>query len=259
MGTFSIAAYDVVAGCAGVAVSSRMPSIGALSVFARAASGAIATQALINPLLGIDGLELLRTHSADETLRRLLASDPGADSRQVAIVDKYGRSAAHTGPETHPWSGHRAAPGYAVAGNMLVDMRTVDAMAEQFEATAGKPLHERLLLSLEAGQQAGGDRRGKQSAALYVNNGEPYPYLDLRVDDHPEPVAELRRIYEVAKRELLPFVEALPTRKNPHGRFDELFEPPAHPILTRAEPSPVRGAQTATPAPRRRVPPALDG
>ncbi|MEV0057767.1 DUF1028 domain-containing protein, partial [Saccharopolyspora shandongensis] len=99
-----------------------------------------------------------------------------------------------------------------------------DAMAEQFEATADKPLHERLLLSLEAGQQAGGDRRGKQSAALYVNNGEPYPYLDLRVDDHPEPVAELRRIYEVAKRELLPFVEALPTRKNPQGRFDELLE-----------------------------------
>ncbi|MEV6227847.1 DUF1028 domain-containing protein [Saccharopolyspora shandongensis] len=127
VGTSSIAAYDVVAGCAGVAASTRMPSIGALSVFARAASGAIATQALINPLLGIDGLELLRMHSADETLRRLLASEPGSESRQVAIVDKYGRSAAHTGPETHPWSGRRAAPGYAVAGNMLVDMRTVDA------------------------------------------------------------------------------------------------------------------------------------
>lgn len=224
--TFSIVAYDVATGCAGVAISTGMPSIGALSVFARAGAGALATQALINPLLGVDGLELLATLSAGETLRRLLASDPGADSRQVAIVDKCGGSAAHTGAETHPWSGHRAAPGYAVAGNTLVDGRTVDAMAERFAATADEPLHERLLSALEAGQRAGGDRRGTQSAALQVNNGQPYPYLDLRVDDHAEPVVELRRIHEVAKRELLPFVEALPTRANPRGSFEDLLQTP---------------------------------
>ncbi|MER5389942.1 DUF1028 domain-containing protein [Saccharopolyspora sp. NPDC002686] len=222
-GTFSIVAHDVAAGCAGVAISTCMPAIGSLAVHARADSGAVATQALINPLLGIDGLELLRTHSAEEALGKLLASDPGAESRQVIVVDRCGRAAAHTGPETHPWRGHRVGPGYAVAGNMLVDARTVDAMAERFEATAGEPLHERLLASLEAGQRAGGDRRGKQSAALHVNNGAPYPYLDLRVDDHPEPVAELRRIHEVAKAEMLPFVAALPTRENPRGRFDELL------------------------------------
>ncbi|MBQ0928316.1 DUF1028 domain-containing protein [Saccharopolyspora endophytica] len=223
VGTFSIAAYDVASGRAGVAVSTRMPAIGALAVFTDAASGSVATQALINPLLGVDGLELLEEHSAEQTLRRLLDADPGADSRQVSIVDRHGGSAAHTGTETHPWSGHRTGPGFAVAGNMLVDGRTIDAMVESFEATADEPLHERLLLSLEAGQRAGGDRRGKQSAALRVSSGEPYPYLDLRVDDHPEPVAELRRVYEVAKRELLPFVEALPTRANPHGRFHELL------------------------------------
>ncbi|RKT85516.1 Uncharacterized conserved protein, Ntn-hydrolase superfamily [Saccharopolyspora antimicrobica] len=222
-GTFSIAAYDVAVGCAGIAISTRMPAIGSLAVHVHADSGAVATQALINPLLGADGLELLRTHSAEAALHELIASDPGADARQVAVVDRHGRAAAHTGPETHPWRGHRVGQGYAVAGNMLVDGRTVDAMAERFEATAGEPLHERLLAALEAGQRAGGDRRGKQSAALHVNTGAPHPHLDLRVDDHPEPVAELRRIHEVAKRELLPFVAALPTRENPLGGFEELL------------------------------------
>ncbi|GAA4619960.1 DUF1028 domain-containing protein [Saccharopolyspora hordei] len=221
--TFSIAAHDVAAGCAGIAISTRMPAIGSLAVHVHAGSGAVATQALINPLLGVDGLELLRTRSADETLRELLASDPGAESRQVIVVDRCGRAAAHTGAETHPWRGHRVGQGYAVAGNTLVDGRTVDAMAERFEATAGEPLDERLLAALEAGQRAGGDRRGKQSAALHVNAGAPHPYLDLRVDDHPDPVAELRRVHEVAKRELLPFVAALPTRENPLGGFDELL------------------------------------
>ena len=224
VGTFSIAAYDRATGCAGVAVSTCMPAIGALTVFADGNSGAVATQALINPLLGVDGLELLRTRSAEETLRALLDADPGADSRQVAVVDARGGAAAHTGAETHPWSGHRTGPGFAVAGNMLVDARTVEAMADRFTATGGEPLHARLVQSLEAGQRAGGDRRGKQSAALRVSTGEPYPHLDLRVDDHPEPVAELRRIYEVVKRELLPFVDALPTRSNPSGRFHELLD-----------------------------------
>ncbi|SDY20071.1 Uncharacterized conserved protein, Ntn-hydrolase superfamily [Saccharopolyspora shandongensis] len=222
-GTFSIVAYDQAAGLCGVAVSSRMPAIGALSVFAHAESGAIATQALINPLLGVDGLELLRSHPAEQALHRVLARDPGADARQVAMVDRFGRAAAHTGSETHPWSGHRVGNGYAVAGNILVDGGTVDAMAERFEATAEAPLAERLLAALEAGQGAGGDRRGKQSACLFVHHGHPYPYLDLRVDDHADPVTELRRLYDVAKRELLPFVHALPTRARPAGEFDQLL------------------------------------
>lgn len=221
-GTFSIVGYDVESDVCGVAISTAMPAIGGLSVFARAGRGAIATQALINPLLGVDGLELLADHAAEDALRQALAADPLAAMRQVAVVDRAGRGAGHTGDETHPWSGHRTGAGYAVAGNMLVGEPVLTAMAERFEARDDEPLHERLLAALEAGQEAGGDRRGKQSAALRIDTGLPYPYLDLRVDDHLEPVAELRRIHTVARQELLPFVDALPTRDNPAGRLDLL-------------------------------------
>lgn len=223
-GTFSIVAFDAATGACGVAISSRMVSIGSLCVFARAEAGAVATQALINPLLGVDALELLRTHPAEEALSRVLEADPDAESRQVALVGRDGSAAAHTGGQTHPWSGHRSGPGYAVAGNILTGADTLDAMAERWQAGQGEPLDERLLSALEAGQAAGGDRRGRQSAALYVHAGHPYPYLDLRVDEHPDPVAELRRVHGVAERELLPFVEALPTRANPWGTFDRLLD-----------------------------------
>lgn len=223
-GTFSIVAHDPVAGVCGVAVASRMPAIGALTVFAHADVGAVATQALINPLLGVDALELLRTLPADEALTAVLADDPEPDSRQVAVVDRTGRAAAHTGFMTHPWCGHRTGEGYAVAGNILTGGGTLDAMAEAWESGAALPFDERLLRALEAGQAAGGDRRGRQSAALYVHTGNPYPHLDLRVDEHTDPVAELRRVHGVARRELLPFVEALPTRENPAGAFDRLHE-----------------------------------
>lgn len=217
VGTFSIVAYDVAAEACGVAISTAMPAIGALSVFARAGAGAIATQALINPLLGVDGLESLKARSAEETLRAVLDTDPDREARQLVIVDRHGSAAAHTGSRTHPWSGHRVGSGYGVAGNILTGEDTITAMAERFESRSGAPLRERLLAALVAGQEAGGDRRGKQSAALFVHTGHPYPYLDLRVDDHPDPVTELQRIHEVAKEELLPFVEALPTRANPRG------------------------------------------
>lgn len=207
-----------------MALSSRMPAIGALTVFAHAGAGAIATQALINPLLGADGLELLWSHPAEDVLQRVLATDPAADSRQVAVVDRAGRAAAHTGEQTHPWSGHLLGEGYAVAGNILTGADTLQAMAQRYEDGAGDPLSERLLSALEAGQAAGGDRRGKQSAALYVHTGHPYPYLDLRVDEHGDPVAELRRVYGVAQRELVPFVAALPTRARPQGDFGRLLD-----------------------------------
>lgn len=223
-GTFTLVAHDPATGTCGVAISSRMPAIGALTVFAHAEAGAVATQALINPLLGADALELLRSRPAEEVLEQVLVTDPDVDSRQVALVDTEGRSAAHTGEQTHPWSGHRLGEGYAVAGNILTGADTLDAMATRFEATADEPMDERLLSALEAGQQAGGDRRGRQSAALYVHTGNPYPYLDLRVDEHPDPVAELRRVHGVAQHELLPFVEALPTRARPGGSFERLLE-----------------------------------
>ncbi len=221
-GTFTIVAHDPENRTCGVALASRMPAIGALTVFAHAELGAVATQALINPLLGVDVLERLRSQSAAEALKEVLAQDPEPDSRQVAVVDGRGRSAAHTGSMTHPWCGHRVGEGYAVAGNILTGADTLDAMVRSWEAEPERPFDERLLSALEAGQAAGGDRRGKQSAALYVHTGHPYPYLDLRVDEHPDPVAELRRVHGVARRELLPFVEALPTRDNPRGAFERL-------------------------------------
>ncbi|WP_017611991.1 DUF1028 domain-containing protein [Nocardiopsis salina] len=224
-GTFTLVAHDPATGTCGVAISSRMPAIGAFTVFAHARAGAVATQALINPLLGTDALELLHSRPADEALDQVLATDPDADARQVALVDTEGRSAAHTGAQTHPWSGHRLGAGYAVAGNILTGADTLDAMAERFEATAAEPMDQRLLAALESGQEAGGDRRGRQSAALYLHTGHPYPYLDLRVDEHPDPVAELRRVHGVAHEELLPFVESLPTRARPAGAFDRLLHP----------------------------------
>lgn len=224
IGTFSVVAHDVSAGECGVAVSTGMPAIGGLSVFADAAAGAVATQALINPLLGVDGLRLLRSRPAGEALREALRTDPQPDLRQLAMVDACGRTAAHTGSDTHPWSGHLLGDGYAVAGNTLAGGQVVEAMARCFEEAAGQPLAERLLRALEAGKEAGGDRRGEQSAALYLHRGNPYPYLDLRVDQHGEPVAELRRIYQAAGPDLLPFVAALPTRDNPAGAFESLLD-----------------------------------
>jgi uncharacterized Ntn-hydrolase superfamily protein len=222
LNTFSIVAYDATSGMLGVAISTRVPAVGAVCPFARAGVGAISTQAWTNPLLGVDGLDLLEQgNSAEEALQKLLDADPDPEMRQVIAVDKEGRSAAHTGSEADPWKGHRTGDGYAVAGNMLVGEETITAMAEAFEASADEPLSERLLRALESGQAAGGDKRGRQSAALFVVKSESYPYLDLRVDEHPDPVAELRRVYEVAKRELLPFVEAMPTRDNPTGNFGE--------------------------------------
>ena len=222
LNTFSIVAYDSTFGMLGVAVSTKVPAVGAVCPFARAGVGAISTQAWTNPLLGVDGLDLLEQgYSAGEALRKLLDADPDPETRQIIAVDGEGRPAAHTGSETDPWKGHRTGNGYAVAGNMLVGEETITAMAEAFEASADEPLSERLLRALESGQAAGGDKRGRQSAALYVVKNEPYPYLDLRVDEHPDPVTEIRRVYEVAKRELLPFIEAMPTRDNPKGNFGE--------------------------------------
>jgi uncharacterized Ntn-hydrolase superfamily protein len=220
LNTFSIVARDAASGMFGVAASTKVPAVGVLVPYARAGVGAIATQARVNPLLGYDGMDLLeRDHSAEETLKVLLGSDPEPEKRQLGIVDSSGCSAAHTGAETDGWRGHLTGEGFAVMGNLLAGEDVVVAMAEAFEAATEEPLAERLVRALEAGQAAGGDRRGRQSAAVYVVESQHYPHLDLRVDEHSDPVAELRRIYEVAKVELLPFTEALPTRKNPRGHF----------------------------------------
>jgi uncharacterized Ntn-hydrolase superfamily protein len=199
-GTFSIVAFDPKTGDLGVAVASRVLAVGAVVPYAQAGVGAIATQAFANTTYGPKGLALLRKGlTPEQVLKRLLAEDKDREQRQVGIVDAKGRAAAFTGKKCLPWAGHLVGKGYTVQGNILAGEQVVKAMAQAFENTKGE-LAERLMAALEAGESAGGDARGKQSAALLVvRKGGGYGgfddrYIDLRVDDHPEPVKELRRL-----------------------------------------------------------------
>lgn len=218
LNTFSIAARCHRSGMLGVAVSTAVPAVGAICSWVEAGSGAIATQSWVNPYLGIDGLKLLRSGlSAQDALEKLVTEDPGRDVRQLGIVDSHGAAAAYTGCKCVTWAGHIVGDGYCVQGNMLAGAETISSMAASASASADRDLPERLMLALEAAQQAGGDKRGKQSAAIRVFNAEAYPWLDIRVDEHAEPVAELRRVFEVALKQLLPFTAGMPTRANPLG------------------------------------------
>jgi uncharacterized Ntn-hydrolase superfamily protein len=201
--TFSIAACDLAAAQWGVATQSKFLAVGSVVPWAEPHVGAIATQAYANPRYGPDGLALLRQGlSAEETVERLTSADDGRAQRQLGVVDGEGRSATFTGPDCMDWAGGSAGACFAAQGNILVGEETVTALATTFEATAGRPLAERLIECLDAAQAAGGDSRGQQSAALLVvERGGGYASLsdslvDLRVDDHPTPIAELGRLYE---------------------------------------------------------------
>jgi uncharacterized Ntn-hydrolase superfamily protein len=201
--TFSIVACDVEAGQLGIAVASKFLAVGAVVPWLEAGVGAVATQALANTRYGPAGLELMRDGaSAREALDSVLAADAGRDDRQAGVVDASGRSATHTGQSCMTWAGGRTGPGYAVQGNILTGPDVVDAMAEAYEESSGE-LAERLLLALAAGDVAGGDRRGRQSAAIAVvapgagYGGNDDSLTDLRVDDHGAPVDELRRLYGI--------------------------------------------------------------
>jgi uncharacterized Ntn-hydrolase superfamily protein len=219
--TFSITARCPETGAFGVAVSTKLMCVGALCPFVAAGTGAISTQSFVNPYIGIDGLVLLGEGVDAETARdRLAAADPGREQRQFAIVDREGRAAAWSGAECVDWFGHEVGDGFAAAGNMLTGPEVISAMAAAFRASAGESLGERLVRALEAGQAAGGDRRGRQSAALRIAVAEAYPLTDLRIDDHPDPVAELRRLWMMWQTDLGPLMDMLPTRDAPGGRFD---------------------------------------
>jgi uncharacterized Ntn-hydrolase superfamily protein len=221
LNTFSITARCERTGQFGVAVSTKVAAVGMLCPFARAGTGAIATQSFVNPYLGIWGLDLLEEgREAEEVKNVLLERDPDPAKRQFAVVDRWGNAVAHTGEESDTWRGHHTGENFAVAGNMLVGEETLTSMARSFEGTVDAPLVERLLLALQAGQDAGGDKRGRQSAAVKVVDTEAYPYLDLRVDDHADPVPELWRVYEVAQESLIPLLSMMPTREDPAGNFD---------------------------------------
>jgi uncharacterized Ntn-hydrolase superfamily protein len=202
--TYSIVAFDADARQWGVATQSKFLAVGSVVPWAEAEAGAVATQSYANPRYGPEGLALLRDGvDADEVVRRLTAADDGRETRQLGVVDARGGSATFTGSECHDWAGGRTGDGYAAQGNILVGAETVDAIAETFEASAGKQLAERLIDCLGAAQSAGGDRRGQQSAALLVVEKDGgYAKLsdvlvDLRVDDHPQPIEELRRLYRL--------------------------------------------------------------
>ncbi|MGD8150653.1 DUF1028 domain-containing protein [Ornithinimicrobium sp. Y1694] len=219
--TWSITARCPRTGQFGVAVSTCVPAVGSLCPFAQAQIGAVATQSFVNPYLGTRGLQLLADGlSAQEVKEELLTFDPEPALRQFAIVDTQGRSAAFTGDQCDGWAGHHVGDGFVVAGNMLVGQDTITAAVEAFEHASAESLAERLVRALEAGQAAGGDKRGRQSAAVKVVSTEDYPLVDLRVDEHPDPVAELRRVFGVAQEQLFPFLDMLPTRDNPAGHFD---------------------------------------
>jgi uncharacterized Ntn-hydrolase superfamily protein len=199
--TYSIVACDLAAGQWGVGVQSRFLAVGSIVPWAEPHVGAVATQAFANPRYGPEGLALLRDGlAADEVVEQLTAADEGRENRQLGVVDRDGGSAGFTGDECTEWAGGRTGACYAAQGNILVSGETVDALAEAFESTAG-PLAERLLACLDAAQAAGGDSRGQQSAALLIVQKEAgYANLsdslvDLRVDDHEQPLVELRRLY----------------------------------------------------------------
>jgi uncharacterized Ntn-hydrolase superfamily protein len=200
--TYSIAACDLERGEWGVGVQSKFLAAGSIVPWAEPGVGAVATQALANPRYGPDGLALLRDGlSADETIAALVDADEGRDDRQVGVVDAQGRAATYTGKACLDWAGGKTGPGYAAQGNILVSEETVAGLMHGFEANAGRPLAERIVEALAAAQLAGGDRRGQQAAGLLVvrkdggYGGMDDVLVDLRVDDHSEPVAELKRLY----------------------------------------------------------------
>ncbi len=202
--TYSIAACDLEAGQWGVATQSKFLAVGSVVPWAEPHVGAIATQAYANPRYGPDGLALLREGlSAEEVVERLTSADADRNHRQLGVVDGQGGSATYTGSECMDWAGGQAGPCFAAQGNILVGPETVDALATTFQATNGKPLAERLIACLAAAQAAGGDRRGQQSAALLVVEKDGgYAKLsdvlvDLRADDHPDPITELARLYHL--------------------------------------------------------------
>ncbi|MEX1016668.1 MAG: DUF1028 domain-containing protein [Phycisphaeraceae bacterium] len=216
--TFSIVAHCRRTGQLGIAAATAVPAVGKLLTWAYPQAGAVATQAWINPYLGHDALQHLRDgDEAEQALNATVSQDPDRDIRQVAVVDRHGRVAAWTGRKTSQWAGHITGQGYSVQGNLLTGPETLHAMRDAFEADTAAGLAERLLRAIEAGEATGGDRRGASSATVYVMHTEVYPLWDLRVDDHAQPLIEIRRLYHVFEEKVVPHIRRLPKRDDPHG------------------------------------------
>jgi uncharacterized Ntn-hydrolase superfamily protein len=215
--TWSIVARDA-DGSFGVAIASRFFAVGALCVHTRRSAGALSTQALMNPLYGPAGIELLASGSSPEdVVWRLTDADEGRAQRQLHVIAAGGPPAAWTGEQCIDWCGHAVHDDFSVAGNMLAGPEVLEATVAAFVAGRGRPLGERLIAAMAAGDAAGGDKRGKQAAALRVHGDDDYPRLDLRVDDHAEPIDELRRLYDKSFERFQPFVACLASSRDPVG------------------------------------------
>ncbi|MBC7709632.1 MAG: DUF1028 domain-containing protein [Rhizobacter sp.] len=220
--TWSILARDD-QGRFGVAIASRFFAVGALCVHIQRGLGALSTQALINPLYGSAGLALLAEgKSASDVIKILTGADAGQAQRQLHILPAAGPAAAHTGSDCVDWCGHQLGNDFSVAGNMLVGPQVIHATADAYVRTQGMPLAERLLAAMAAGEAAGGDKRGKQGAALRIHGDQDYAELDLRVDDHEQPIVELQRLYSKSLERFQPFVKCLAGRNDPVGVTDRI-------------------------------------
>jgi uncharacterized Ntn-hydrolase superfamily protein len=218
--TWSILVRDPVTGALGAAVSTRFFAVGALAIHVEGGVAALATQALINPMYASYGMARLRAvEPPDAVAAALLAEDAGRDHRQLHMIDAQGRIAQHTGKDCVSWCGMVRGADVSVAGNMLARAAVVERTLNAFQRSGGT-LAERLMTALEAGEAAGGDKRGRQSAALKICTRDPYPDLDIRTDDHPDPLAELRRLYAVSRERFAVFRRFLAGTDSPCGVFD---------------------------------------
>lgn len=219
--TWSIAAHDPETGAFAVAVATCGFGVGANCPFVRSGVGAVSTQSITNRYLGPAVLDAMaRGLPPAEAIESALAGDAGRGIRQVHAVDRHGRAAAHTGANCVEWCGDRTGARVSVAGNMLAGPAVVADTLSRFEAAAGLPFPERLLAAMDAGQAAGGDRRGQQSAALVLTTTEDFPDISLRADDHPAPLDELRRLLALWRRDREPGLRSAPSKANPSGLLD---------------------------------------
>jgi uncharacterized Ntn-hydrolase superfamily protein len=219
--TWSIVARDA-SGAFGIAIASKFFAVGALCRHVRSGVGAVATQALVNPFYGSVALDALaQGRTARDVIAQVIAGDDGREHRQIHLIGASGEAAVHTGSACVDWCGHTMGDGFSVAGNMLAGPQVVEQTAAAFRsADPALPLAERLMAALAAGEAAGGDKRGKQSAALLIYTTEDYSALDIRVDDHADPLQELRRLYDKSLERYQPFIACLPSRARPAGITD---------------------------------------
>jgi uncharacterized Ntn-hydrolase superfamily protein len=219
--TWSIIARDEATSRIGIAVATRFFAVGAMVPHIRTGVGAIASQAFINPYYGPSGLALLESGvGAEEVVARLTAGDEGRHNRQLHVMDRQGRFAAYTGVACIDWCGHILRASFSLAGNMLAGPDVLGETVRAYEAQMALPFAQRLISAMRAGETAGGDKRGKQSAALLVHDGEDYPLYDLRVDDHADPLGELARLEEVARERWVHFRRQMPSRDRSSGLVD---------------------------------------